>query len=120
MLKGLIETGAGPSVMGITAWKSVGLKQELHSKRCNLLAVNGNPITTYGIADSVKFNVARINLENNFIIVLDLHDEDFILGKTFIRSHIILLDLNQSKMKIRRPDPKPLPVVPEDASAAAM
>ena len=114
MLKGLIDTGAGPSIMGITAWKSLGLREELHSKHCSLVAVNGKPITTYGMANSVLFKVAGMDLETSFIIVQDLHDEDFILGRTFIKSHDILLDLNQRKMKIRRPDPKPLPMVPED------
>ena len=120
MLKGLIDTGAGPSIMGITAWKSLGLEKELHPKHCNLVGVNGKPITTYGMADSVQFSVAGIELETNFIIVQDLHEEDFILGRTFIRSHDILLDLNQRRMTIRRPDPKPLPVVPEEAPVAGL
>ena len=64
------------------------------------MAVNGKPITTYGMANSVQFNVAGMDLETSFIIVQDLHDEDFILGRTFIKSHDILLDLNQRKMKI--------------------
>ena len=120
MLKGLIDTGAGPSIMGISAWKKLGLDVELHTKHCSLLAVNGKPITTHGMADSVKFHIAGLELETSFIIVQDLLEEDFILGRTFIRAHDVLVDLNQRRMTIRRPDPKPVAVVGEDTPVAQL
>ena len=44
MLKGLVDTGAGPSIMGISAWNRLGLSDtELETKNANLVAVNGNP-----------------------------------------------------------------------------
>ena len=54
MLKGLMDTGAGPSIMGISAWKRLNLGVELDKKPCSLVAVNKNPITTYGLASSVR------------------------------------------------------------------
>ena len=69
MLIGLIDTCAGPPTMGIIAWKSLGLQQEFHSNHCSLVAVNGKPITTYGMANSVQFNIAGIDLETSFIKV---------------------------------------------------
>ena len=120
MLKGLMDTGAGPSIMGISAWKRLNLGVELDKKPCSLVAVNKNPITTYGLASSVRFMIAGIELETTFIIVEDLCDEDFILGRTFIRMHDVLLDLNRREMVIRNPNPCPVAAVSENAVEAEM
>ena len=57
--------------MGISAWKRLNLGVELDKKPCSLVAVNKNPITTYGLASSVRFMIAGIELETTFIIVED-------------------------------------------------
>ena len=116
MLKRLVETGAGPFIIGITAWNRLGLSDvEVETKHTNLVAVNGKPITTYGLVKSIAFNIAGFELEISLIFVQDLTREDFILGRTFIRTHDVLLDLNQRTMTIRRPKPHLVAAVPEDA-----
>ena len=67
---------------------------------------------------SIAFNIAGIELETSFIIVQDLPQEDFILGRTFIRTHDVFLDLNQRTMTIRRHKPHLVPAVSEDAPQA--
>ena len=92
----------------------------METKHANLVAVNGKPITTYGFVRSIAFNIAGFELETSFIIVQDLPQEDFILGRTFIRTHDVLLDLNQRTMPLRRPKPHLVPAVPEDAPQAQL
>ena len=69
MMKGLVDTGAGRSIKGITAWNKLGLSEVvMQSKHTNLVAVNGKLITTYGLAESVAFKLAGIALESSFVI----------------------------------------------------
>ena len=43
MLKGLMDTGAGPSIMGISAWKRLNLGVELDKKPCSFSGCEQKP-----------------------------------------------------------------------------
>ena len=72
MLKRLVDTGAGASIMSQTAWKKLNLPIELEEKYCHFVAANNQPIETFGLAPSVKFNNAGLELESSFIIGADM------------------------------------------------
>ena len=70
MLKVLVDTGAGPYITRITVWKNIGLSNvKLETKHASLVAVNGEHITTHGLATSVAFNISGFEPETSFKIV---------------------------------------------------
>ena len=61
-----------------------------------------------------------MELETSFIIVADMTEEDFILGRTFIRTYEVTIDLVNRQMIIKNPNPIPVPTVPENAPESAL
>ena len=104
-LKGLIDTGAGPSLMSISAWKRIAENDRYPIKNAaiHLIAANGQELKTYGIVEDVRFLLAGYELRANFILMEDSPGDDFILGRTFLRRYDVLIDLRQGALKIRDP-----------------
>ena len=52
-------------------------------------------IRTYGIVENVELSVAGYNLRANFILIDAVDDQEFILGRTFLKKYDILVDLRK-------------------------
>ena len=105
-MKGLVDTGAGPSLMSLTAWKKIARFDTYPIKNADihLIAANGQELKTYGIVEDVKFLLAGYELRANFILMEDSPGDDFILGRTFLRKYDVLIDLRQRSLTVRDPN----------------
>ena len=59
-LRGLVDTGAGPSLMSVSAWKRIAGHDlyPIHNADIHLIAANGQELKTYGIVKDVEFLLA--------------------------------------------------------------
>ena len=105
MLRGLIDTGAGLSLMTLEAWKRISTQERypIRNLPIHLMATNGLSIRTYGIVENVELMLAGFTLKANFILIDAVDDQDFILGRTFLKKYDILVDLRRWKLTIRDP-----------------
>ena len=70
----------------------------------DLYAANGKTIKTYGLAERINFQLGGYELETNFVVVDDaMGVEDFLLGRNFLRSYQVLVDLTSMKIVVRAP-----------------
>ena len=105
-LRGMVDTGSGVSIMSFSAFNRVALRTgvALQPYRIDLYAANGKTIKTLGIAESVRFQLGGYELETNFVVVDDAHGlEDFLLGRNFLRTYNVLVDLTSMKIVVRAP-----------------
>ena len=105
-LKGMVDTGSGLSIMTFSAFNRVALQTGvvLQSHRMDLYAANGKTMKTFGIADSLRFQLGGYELEINFVVVDDAHGlEDFLLGRSFLRAYNVPVDLTSMKIVVRAP-----------------
>ena len=104
-LRGLLDTGAGLSLLSVEAWKRISAhdRYPIRNLPIQLVAANGLAIRTYGIVEDVELILAGFNLKANFILIDAVDDQDFILGRTFMRKYDILIDLRKLKLTIRDP-----------------
>ena len=105
LLRGLIDTGAGLSLMTLEAWKRISTQERypIRNLPIHLMATNGLSIRTYGIVENVELMLAGFTLKANFILIDAVDDQDFILGRTFLKKYDILVDLRNWKLTIRDP-----------------
>ena len=69
-----------------------------------LYAANGKTTNTIGIAENVNFQLGGHTLKTNFIVIADhLGAEDFLLGRNFLRTYNVLVDLTAVRVTIRDP-----------------
>ena len=105
-LRGMVDTGSGVSIMSFSAFNRVALRTgvALQPYRIDLYAANGKTIKTFGIAERVRFQLGGYELETNFVVVDDAHGlEDFLLGRNFLRTYNVLVDLTSMKIVVRAP-----------------
>ena len=104
-LRGLLDTGAGLSLMALDAWKRISTQDRypIRNLPIQLVAANGLSVRTYGIVEDVELILAGYRLKANFILIDTVDDQDFILGRTFMKKYDILVDLRKWKLTIRDP-----------------
>ena len=104
-LRGLLETGAGLSLMSLSAWRRISTQNRYPIKNLpiQLVAANGLEVRTYGIVEDVELILVGYKLKANFILIDAVDDQDFILGRTFMKRYDILVDLRMRKLMIRDP-----------------
>ena len=105
-LRGMVDTWSGVSIMSFSAFNRVALRTgvALQPYRIDLYAANGRTIKTFGIAERVRFQLGGYELETNFVVVDDAHGlEDFLLGRNFLRTYNVLVDLTAMKIVVRAP-----------------
>ena len=57
-----------------------------------------------GIAEDVNFQLGGYTLKTNFVVIADhIGSEDFLLGRNFLRTYNVLVDLTAMKVTIRDP-----------------
>ena len=105
-LRGLVDTGSGVSILTFSAFNRVAAQTGAVLKPCqiDLYAANGKTIKTFGLAEQIRFQLGGYELETNFVVVDDaMGVEDFLLGRNFLRSHQVLVDLASMKIVVRAP-----------------
>ena len=106
LLRGMVDTGSGVSIMSCSAFNRVALHTgvALQPYRIDLYAANRKTIKTFGIAERVRFQLGGYELETNFLVVDDAHGlEDFLLDWNFLRAYKVLVDLTAMKIVVRAP-----------------
>ena len=106
LLRGMVDTGSGVSIMSFAAFNRVALRTgvALQPYRIDLYAANGKTIKTFGIAERVRFQLGGNELETNFVVVDDAQRlEDFLLGRSFLRAYNVFVDLTAMKIVVRAP-----------------
>ena len=102
----MIDTGSGVSILSLSAYKKIASQHELNLSPYDieLFAANGKSITTVGIAEDVNFQLGGHTLKTNFVVIADhIGSEDFLLGRNFLRTYNVLVDLTAMKVTIRHP-----------------
>ena len=105
-LRGLVDTGSGVSILTFSAFNRVAARTGavLKPYQIDLYAANGKTIKTFGLAEQVRFQLGWYELETNFVVVDDaMGVEDFLLGRNFLRSYQVLVDLTSMKIVVRAP-----------------
>ena len=105
-LQGLVDTGSGVSILTFSAFNRVAAQTGtvLKPYQVDLYAANGKTIKTYGLAECIHFQLGGYELETNFVVVDDaMGVEDFLLGRNFLRSYQVLVDLTSMKIVVRAP-----------------
>ena len=106
-LFGMIDTGSGVSILSLSAYKKIAPQHELNLSPYDLelFAANGKTITAVGIAEDVSFQLGGHTLKTNFVVIADhIGSEDFLLGRNFLRTYNVLVDLAAMKVTIRNPE----------------
>ena len=58
----------------------------------------------FGLAEQIRFQLGGYELETNFVVVDDaMGVEDFLLGRNFLRSYQVLVDLTAMRIVVRAP-----------------
>ena len=99
-LRGMLDTGAGISVMSVSAWRRIG-SPTLSPWTTAIKMANDSPINVFGTTGSLNVRMAGLELCVEFVIVEDLGEDDFLLGRTFIREFDVLIDPRENKITIR-------------------
>ena len=105
-LYGMIDTGSGVSILSLAAYQKIASAHSLSLMPydIHLYAANGKTITTVGMAENVNFQLGGHSLKTNFIVIADhLGAEDFLLGRNFLRTYNVLVDLTAMRVTIRDP-----------------
>ena len=105
-LRGLVDTGSSVSILTFSAFNRVAARTGtvLKPYQVDLYAANGKTIKTFGLAEQVRFQLGGYELETNFVVVDDaMGVEDFLLGRNFLRSYQVLVDLTSMKIVVRAP-----------------
>ena len=105
-LRGLLDTGAGLSVIPIETWERMGFnKNDLIDSRIQLSVANKGALRVLGRTPIIALNLGERNLWMSFLVVENLDESDqFILGRDFIRNFDVTIDLNNAMFRIRNPD----------------
>ena len=102
----MIDTGSGVSILSLKAYQMIASAHALSllPYDIQLYAANGKTINTIGIAENVSFQLGGHTLRTNFIVIADhLGAEDFLLGRNFLRTYNVLVDLTAMRVTIRDP-----------------
>ena len=105
-LRGLVDTRSGVSILTLSAFNRVAARTGtvLKSYQVDLYAANGKTIKFFGLAEQIRFQLGGYELETNFVVVDDaMGVEDFLLGRNFLRSYQVLVDLTSMKIVVRAP-----------------
>ena len=105
-LYGMIDTGSGVSIISLAAYQKIASAHSLSLMPYDvqLYAANGKTITTVGMAENVSFQLGGHTLKTNFIVIADhLGAEDFLLGRNFLHTYNVLVDLTAMRVTIRDP-----------------
>ena len=102
----MIDTGSGVSFLSLSAYQKTWSPHALSlmSYDFELYAAIGKSINTVGIAADKSFQRGGHTLKTNFVVIADsIGSEDFLLGRNFLRTFNVLVDLTAMRVTIRDP-----------------
>ena len=102
-LHGMLDTGAGVSVISAEVWQKLGAVP-LKPWVVPIRIANDRPIRVLGVTEKLQMNLNGLQLPVPFIVVEHLGEDDFLLGRTFIRDFDVLIDLRQNSILVRDPN----------------
>ena len=105
-LRGLVDTGSGVSILTFSAFNRAAARTGtvLKPYQVDLYAAKGKTIKTFDLAEQVRLQLEGYELETNFVVVDDaMGVEDFLLGRNFLRSYQVLVDLTSMMIVVREP-----------------
>ena len=105
---GLLDIGAVVSAMPIKTWQKMGFKREdLIPTNLRLAAANRGAIYVSGRTPITVLHVGGQNLWMSSLVVENLDNSDqFNLGRDFVRSFDVMIDLNNGLIRFRNSDRK--------------
>ena len=105
---GLLDTGAVVSVKPIKTWERMGFaREDLIPTNLRSAGANRGAIYVAGRKPITALHMGGRDLWMSFLVVENLDDSDqFILGRAFVRSFDVMIDLNNGLIRIRNPDRK--------------
>ncbi len=80
-LLGMLDTGAGLNVMSVSAWRRMR-EPSLTPLTTAIKMANDQPIRVFGTTPKMKMSIASLELSTSFVVVEDLGEDDFLLGRT--------------------------------------
>ena len=104
-LRGLVDIASGVSILTFSAFNRIAAQTGtvLKPYQTDLYAANGKTFKTFGLAEQIRFQLGGYQLETNFVVVDDVMGvEDFLLGRNFLRTYQVLVDLTL-KIVVRAP-----------------
>ena len=105
-MRGLVGTSSGVSILNFPAFNRIAAQTGtvLQPYQIDLYAANGKTIKTFGLAEQIRFQLGGYELETNFVVVDDaMGVDDFLLGRNFLRTYQVLVDLTSMKIVVRAP-----------------
>ena len=104
-LRGLLDTGDLLSLIPVETWKKMGFdKDDLIDSKIRLSATNNEALRVLDMTPIIALNLRKCSLWMSFLVVENLDESDqFILGRDFIKSFDVTIDLNKAMFTIRNP-----------------
>ena len=105
-LRGLLDTSSGVSILTFSAYNKLAVHNgtPMRPYGVDFYAANEKTIQTFGLAEHVKFQLGGYELETKFVVVDDaIGVEDFLLGRNFLRTSQVLVDLTAMRVIVRAP-----------------
>ena len=107
-VKGLLYTGTVVSVMPVKTWERMGFtREDLIPTNLKLAAANRGGTHVAGRTPITVLHMGARDLWMSFLVVENLNNSDqSILGRDFVRSFDVVIDLNNGLIRIRNPERK--------------
>ncbi len=97
----LLDTGAGPSVMSVQMWEKLNHNVLLHGDHTSLMAANGQKMAIAGRTPPLNFKLGETQVVMSFLVSRNLGVREVILGRNFMFSYDVLVDLSKGTACIR-------------------
>ena len=99
----LLDTGAGPTLMSEEMWKELEPNLELFPCNRKLRGITAGNLEALGYTPPLRVQLGMTEVMVSFIVVRNVSKDEIILGRDFIRSHHVLVDLTEGYCKIMDP-----------------
>jgi hypothetical protein len=103
----LCDTGAGITLMPRVVYEKIGFKIEALLPVMHMMkGANGACFQSMGMSEPIEFKIENTPLEASFVVVDKLLDNNIILGRDFMITYDILVDVPAQRLIIRNPNRK--------------
>ena len=78
--------------------------EDLEYATCNLVTADKKPMSTLGITPSMSFTLMDEVFWIKFVLVGELYNDRIILGRDFLKTYDVLVDVPRNQLIVRNPD----------------